>query len=352
MLKKIISLRAIWIYLTTVCIISSAYIAYLFYLNKFVDSTKPPLFGSGQYLTDSLKKNEHGDSYKFLILGDSRGNYPVEEDLIKPVAKEIDFAIIIGDASDNTHSSHKYLRQTMRKLDLKVPFFYVPGNNDFGTEKRQKYLNIFNVDDFKKEYGPLNFSFSYHNDLFIAVCSVGNKKYTKESLRFLQNFEKKRSHYRHCFVFMHIPPPLPVSDNSQFYADSQFVKLFEKLKVDYVFASHYHGYQETLFNGVDYIITGGAGAELDIKTVRQFYHSIEFNIAPDSISRRFIYSPEDVDFPDWLEVRSRLHVIPFLINHLFFMYAILFSLAALWALLTFYLFRTRNATQKKYEHIQ
>lgn len=157
--EKMILPQAVCIYMAVICTIFSAYVACLFALDKLVDSSKPPLFGSDQRLLDSLTRSEHGDSYKFLVLGDSRGNYPVEETLINPVAKEI-----------------------------------------------------------------------------------------------------------------------------------------------------------------------------------------EFDIAPESISHRFVYSPEDVDLSNWLEVRSMLHVIPFFIDHFILMYVLLFFVAFLWALLIFFLLRRIKAS--------
>ena len=325
-------------------LVFSFYACYLFYLERVVDSTRPPLFGSDSQVVDALKKNEKGDSYKFLVLGDSRGEFPVEEELIRAVSKEIDFAVMLGDASDATASSHKYLRATMRRLNFNKPFFYVPGNNDFGKPAKRRYLKPFTKDDFIKTYGPLMFSFSYHGDLFIAICSVGVPDLENASVDFLKSFIPKRSKYRHCFVFMHIPASIPAFDNKKFTADDRYVTLFEKLKADYVFASHFHGYQATTYHGVNYIVTGGAGADLDGKRETQFYHAIEFMVTPDSISDRFVYSPDDVDLPDWLEIRSVLHVIPFFHAYSYIWYGILLIIG--WVFFIYAIFRFKKSLMR------
>ena len=331
-IKKMFSKRALWIYLLIICVMMTAYIIYTIKLSFLSNNTKPELFGSNQNIIKNLKENEKGDSYKFLVIGDSRENYPIAKQLINPVAKEINFAMLLGDACGSTRESHNYLHITLQELNLKVPFFYAPGNKDFAINNDSNQ-NIFTESDFIKEYGALNFSFTYHNDLFIVICSVGRNKYTQESLKFLKTFQKIRSHYRHCFIFMHMPPNLPVNDSSKFIADNKYIPLFEKLKANYVFASHYHGYQETYFNGVNYIITGGGGASLDKKTIRQFYHSIEFTISPQSISRRIIYSNGNIAFSDWLEEITIKTIIPFFHNNKLLMYTILCTLSILWILL-------------------
>ncbi|NOY75724.1 MAG: hypothetical protein GXP32_08015 [Kiritimatiellaeota bacterium] len=340
---KQVARKAFPVFIFVVLSLATGYIGYLFYLRQIVNSDRPELFGSDARLVAALKKNEHGDSYKFLVLADSNGNFPVEEDLIKPVADEIDFAVILGDAADSDFESHRYLKQTMRRLNLKTPFFYVPGNNDFDAGKTKGYQKRFTAEDFETEYGPLMFSFVYHGDMFIGICSIGNNATDEKSVAFLKSLEAKRRKYRHCFVFMHIPPPLPAFDNTKFTADERYPELFAKLNVDYVFASHYHGYQTTTSQGVNYIVTGGGGARLDNKKLPQFYHSIEFFVGPESISQRFVYSPEDVDFPDWLEVRSVLHVIPFFLTYRWFAFSVVGLICAAWVVLAYFTLAKRKS---------
>lgn len=42
----------------------------------------------------------------------------------------------------------------------------------------------------------------------------------------------------------------------------EFMDLMEKYKPDIVFASHINAYFDEIRNGVNYVITGGAGSEL------------------------------------------------------------------------------------------
>lgn len=272
---------------------------------------------------DALKENEKGDEYLFLVLGDARGNFAVEKELIKQVSKKINFAVVLGDAADSNTASHKYLRETMQCLNLNFPFFYVPGNNDFKNESpKRNYLENFTAKDFENHYGPLFFSFTYHNDLFLSICSVGDKGLEDASINFLKSFENKRKNYRHCFVFMHIAPSVPIFDAEKIFATNKFITLFEKLNVTYVLAGHFHGYQSTNYHGINYIITGGGGSPLDSGDFRQFYHAIEFKVGKKAVSQRFVYAPGNIDFSDWLKIRTVLHVIPFCQKNIFLVYSI------------------------------
>ena len=69
----------------------------------------------------------------------------------------------------------------------------------------------------------------------------------------------------HNFIFMHQPPPIGPSRNRSFTRNADlFMDLLQKRaqNVHYVFSGHLHGYAETKYKGVTYIISGGAGGKL------------------------------------------------------------------------------------------
>lgn len=78
-------------------------------------------------------------------------------------------------------------------------------------------------------------------------------------------------------VLCHIPPFMefwdPVAWHQKgesawpVYVRSRMVPLFEKHRVDLVMSGHQHNYQRGLRNGVNYIISGGAGGDLDADRV-------------------------------------------------------------------------------------
>jgi hypothetical protein len=47
--------------------------------------------------------------------------------------------------------------------------------------------------------------------------------------------------------------------------------ILNRTEVDIMFASHYHGYNETVIGGVKYIVTGGANDIIDIGNRQHFF---------------------------------------------------------------------------------
>jgi len=71
-----------------------------------------------------------------------------------------------------------------------------------------------------------------------------------------------------AFITMHQPPPIaPFLFHSFHRNSSKFLNLMKNYKdaVEYVFCGHIHGYAETVYDDNIYIVTGGAGSNLDEK---------------------------------------------------------------------------------------
>ena len=80
----------------------------------------------------------------------------------------------------------------------------------------------------------------------------------------------------------------------------EFINLMEKYKVDTVFASHVHAYFDETKNGINYVITGGAGSELwGIDPDHYFNHYIKVEVDGDKISKEVIRFPS-VDY-NWFD---------------------------------------------------
>jgi hypothetical protein len=253
-----------------------------------------------------------------LALGDSKNNFAVLDDLLRKVDGKVDFAVFLGDATGANAAGQAYFREEMRKLDLAFPVFYVPGNNDFRPEAKNAFQGAFTLDDFERTYGPPLFSFEHGGDLFIGICSVGNAELDSRSLEFLKSLEGIRKRSDRCFVFEHIPPKgVPGYDSGEFQADPRFAEEFERLGVDYVFASHFHGFQEVESGGVEYIVTGGAGAPFDDPDgTGQAFHAVEFTVSPDFVKRRLVFASSGASWPvEMFESLLAREALPFLRFH-------------------------------------
>jgi hypothetical protein len=112
----------------------------------------------------------------------------------------------------------------------------------------------------------------------------------RESLEFMKRISRQNpGMYRHRFVFMHIPPS--VSDDFQargLRESDEFIRIFEKLRVDCVFTGDYHGYARIQRGATSYLLTGGGGAHLDGGRGKQFHHAVMIHVAGKGFSKRII----------------------------------------------------------------
>lgn len=110
------------------------------------------------------------------------------------------------------------------------------------------------------------YSFTYGNAKFIALDWIKVSE-SPERLEWLEK-ELKEAQGMHIFVFKH-RPYYTVGHKS--YNDVEgkptvATKLFTKYKVDAVFSGHDHIYYRTIRDGVNYIVSAGAGATIyDLK---------------------------------------------------------------------------------------
>ncbi len=93
------------------------------------------------------------------------------------------------------------------------------------------------------------------------------------------------------FVLDHIPAVMPVNSSYTYGwhdadAAAEFVRLMNKYAVKAVFSGHVHAFRDLPLEGVDYIISGGAGAELTLPADKGgFYHYVRGRID----GRKFSY---------------------------------------------------------------
>ncbi|WP_303309707.1 metallophosphoesterase [Hymenobacter sp. BT730] len=111
--------------------------------------------------------SHHGDTVRFVLVGDSQRFYDETEDFVASVNQQprIDFVAIAGDISDfglgrEMHWIHRRLQK------LHVPYLTVIGNHDELGNGRAAY---------QKHFGPLNYSFVYQGTRFICLDTNGRE---------------------------------------------------------------------------------------------------------------------------------------------------------------------------------
>ncbi|HEY3332664.1 MAG TPA: metallophosphoesterase [Capsulimonadaceae bacterium] len=152
------------------------------------------------------------------------------------------------------------------------PVFNAPGNHEYT-------LDIALLPVYKKRMGgDLYGSFDYGNSHFIQLnsCSIEadgslhNAELDTAQWAWLEADLKAHVSAKNIFVFLHHYPFGPADDDPKLdsgMADTAVRDRLHALMVKYgvrsVYAGHNHRYYRTVKDGVEYIISGGAGAPLD-----------------------------------------------------------------------------------------
>ena len=254
--------------------------------------------GEIKRINPAQPSNTADDNY--AILGDSRDGYETFGKIIEQVnALKPVFVIDNGDLVFSGKPNQYRIFNQMTS-GISTTLCTTLGNHDIRGDGRETH---------KKLYGPEYYSFNFGENHFIFLDS--SRGYAEKQAipdvqyawleRDLQKAQGKR-----IFVISHVPPTDPRSgvkpNEIQSYTDKvekeggfveqkleaysedesinhgfqtkqeaeKFENLMTKYKVDTVYLSHIHSYFDYTKNGVRYIISGGAGAEL--MTQNSYYH--------------------------------------------------------------------------------
>lgn len=237
---------------------------------------------------------------KYIILGDNRNGYDTFEKIIQQVNGEKPAFVI--DNGDLVFSGKPNQYRLFDQMTAKISstLCTTPGNHDIRGNGRITYSML---------YGPTHYSFDYAGSHFAFLDSspgwAEKKAISDEQYAWLER-DLKKAQGKNIFVVTHIPPHDPRSgvtkneipnyvnqaksgeswveqkldnyyenkDMEHGFQDSEEAARFEALMSTYhvntVYLSHIHSYMEYTKDGVRYLISGGAGAEL--LTENSYYH--------------------------------------------------------------------------------
>ncbi len=207
----------------------------------------------------------------FLVFGDSKGSKYLPAvlkiaDSLKPQFCLTTSDLVKKGAGEMGENYYKKLDHDAGWFFRKYPTWPTLGNHEVSGPKTSSGKENYNsgVRNFVDFFGlkdPL-YSFSYGNTKFIALDWIKVSE-SSERMKWLEN-ELKEAKGKHIFVFKH-RPYYTVGRKS--YKDVEgrstpVTQLFTKYHVDAVFSGHDHIYYRTLRNGVNYIVSAGAGATI------------------------------------------------------------------------------------------
>ena len=275
----------------------------------------PPTFGNFDRVVRTLTDRPAPESLRFGVIGDTRGFGTFEAIMDTLKHERLDFLVLLGDCTNRPlKGAHRWLRAEIgTEMPTPYPTFYLPGNHDIREDG-------FALEDFEKTYGPAQFHFLWGDSLFVFLRVIPegyDYADMQPAIRFLDEaMEKHRENAKRVFVFQHTPPSLSEEYPFKRIARSdELLALFDRFRVDYVFAGDWHGYARIQRKNTTYIVTGGGGGKLKKSVYGAFHHAVVLAVRPDSISENILQVPRLRDWEDVIEYYAIARVWPWVSAH-------------------------------------
>lgn len=208
------------------------------------------------------KPGDQKSQFHFLVFGDAKHSPYFSTVLKKADSLNPEFAITTADLVQK--GGGKSGAKSYAKLDKqggwffrKYPTWPTFGNHEDGggSDSAQNFKEFFGLDPY--------YSFTYANSVFIALGWTPKVKDNPEIFQWLES-QLKKAKGKHIFVFQHRPH---YTVGKKTYSDvagkrTKTTRLFAKYRVRAVFSGHDHIYYRTVRDGVNYVISAGAGASI------------------------------------------------------------------------------------------
>lgn len=210
---------------------------------------------------------EAGRPLRFVVYGDVRSGHDVHALLDRQVlAEDPDLALVTGDLVDRGSDEGDWERffEISGPLLKQIAIFPAPGNHEYARLGRgaQSFMQLFRWPLKPGEDDAGYYSFDLAGVHFAALDS--NQYRSPGQLAWLERdlTGAEANGARALFVFAHEPPYSTGlhGDNQTMIHD--YVPLLERHHVAMFFGGHDHHYERGKVGTLDYVITGGGGAEL------------------------------------------------------------------------------------------
>jgi 3',5'-cyclic AMP phosphodiesterase CpdA len=198
---------------------------------------------------------EDDSTLNFYVFGDSQGYQDGILEIAEIANRERpNFVFHCGDLTPFGQSNQ--YDEVISALDtFTVPVYTTAGNHDIREGGGARYQQHFGSCNYSFNFGPIHFT----------VFNTSTNDVSEAELRWLEN-DLSQSSSEIKFVFTHTPPFDPRTGPEHAMLNStmaeKLMTLFEVHGVNTVFTGHIHMYNESVRNGVRYVISGGAGASL------------------------------------------------------------------------------------------
>ncbi len=243
--------------------------------------------------------SERDSILNFYVFGDSQGY----QDGIHQIAAisaiyNPDFVFHCGDLTPFGQES-QYNAVIDALAEFTIPVYTTPGNHDVRLDGGTRYL---------EHFGPALYSFDLGSAHFAVFNSTTGDIPEADISWLLSDLEASDAEFK--FVFSHIPPfdPRPEQDHtfSNLTTASRLMTIFQETNVTTVFSGHVHIFNESVVQGVRYVITGGAGASLYASPENGgYYHFVNVTLTESEL----LIEPVLLDAPslqrNMVEIRNQ-----------------------------------------------
>lgn len=210
---------------------------------------------------------EAGQPLRFIVYGDVRSGHDVHALLNRRMLEEDpDFALVTGDLVDRGSDEGDWERffEVAAELLKQVAIFPAPGNHEAARRGQgmAAFLQAFRGPAREGEEATGYYSFDAGGVHFVALDS-NQYRSPRQTAWLDQDLAAARKRgARALFVYAHVPPySTGLHGDSKVMVES-YVPILEKHKVEMFFGGHDHHYERGRVGALDYVVTGGGGAEL------------------------------------------------------------------------------------------
>ncbi len=225
---------------------------------------------SSPKMKNSLKRLAAEDGpFEFAVIGDNRSGDNVYSKVVKQIQQRKPlFVMNTGDVIPTPGNRQQWKNFWSLSRGVPRPYFLIPGNHDINSLESQAVWRS----EVDLPGNETYYSFTVGKNLFVVLNTCDPKhdrQIAGEQLAWLNRTLSSKK-YEYQFVFLH--HPLFLWREASHYGMSldrypksrdRLHKLFVKKGVDVVFMGHEHTFKKQgKIGGVEYIITGGAGAPL------------------------------------------------------------------------------------------
>jgi len=205
---------------------------------------------------------ERGRPLRFMIYGDVRSGHDVHADLVRAIrAEDPDLAIMTGDLVDMGSDEADWTRyfEIATPLLSHVPVYPAPGNHEYARAGKggPRFHELFRPGE---PDGPGWRSYDVAGVHFIALDSTLYR--SPEQVAWLKRDLERARHARAVIAYAHEGPYSSGMHGDNEIARAQYATLLERAGATLYVSGHDHHYERGRVGKLDYLVSGGGGAEL------------------------------------------------------------------------------------------